>query len=235
MMKPALTYPSHRTNKALFIIVEGSIGAGKSTLCSTMSRLRSAQGPTLHMPEPVDKPSFKQLLGLFYTEPKRWAFAFQMFALKERFNQHTLASEMVNNGTTVIQDRSIFSDACFGITAHELGNMTIDEWDIYAEMFASLKRFLRYPDVLVYLKIPPEVCKERMDRRKRPEEDGVSLDYLKRIHDQHEQFIDEMSRYTRVLTIDSSPISDAHVANVNRSIEEIANEERRFMRDFRRL
>jgi len=234
-MSQPLTYPSHKTNKALFVTVEGSIGAGKSTICDTMNRLVSAQGPCCYMPEPVDKPAFKKLLGMFYNDPKRWAFAFQMFALKERFNQHTLAAELVNNNTSVIQDRSIFSDGCFGIVAHELGNMTTEEWDIYAETFAAMKRFLRYPDVVVYLRVLPEVCKERMDRRKRPEEDGVPLDYLKRLHDQHESFIDEMSRYTRVLVVDSSPVGDAQVTDVNKAVEQIANEERRFLRDFRRL
>lgn len=230
-----LSYPSHRTNNALFVVVEGNIGSGKTTLCNTIHRLRSASGACAIMPEPVDKPSFRQLLGLFYKDPKRWAFAFQMHALKERFNQHTLAAELVNNNTTVIQDRSIYADGCFGITAHELGNMTSEEWDIYAEMFASLKRFLRYPDVVVYLRVEPEVCKERMDKRKRPEETGVPLDYLKKIHDQHEKFIEEMSRYTRVLKVESSPFEDEHVAAVIKAIDDVASEERRFMKDFRRL
>ena len=234
-MPAQLSYPSHRTNNSLFIVVEGNIGSGKSTLCNTIHKLRSAAGATVIMPEPVDKPSFRKLLGFFYQDPKRWAFAFQMHALKERFSQHTLAAELVNSGTSVIQDRSIYADGCFGITAHELGNMTTEEWDIYAEMFAALKRYLRYPDVVVYLRVEPEVCKERMDRRKRPEEEGVPLDYLKKIHDQHEKFIEEMSRYTRVLVVDSSPISEDQVAAVNHAVEELATEERRFLRDFRKL
>lgn len=231
----ALTYPTHRTNNALFIVVEGNIGSGKTTLCNTIHRLRAAKSDCTILPEPVDKPTFRRLLGLFYQDPKRWAFAFQMHALKERFNQHTLAAELVNNSHSVVQDRSIYADGCFGITAHELGNMSLEEWEIYAETFAALKRFLRYPDVVVYLRVAPEICKERMDRRKRPEEEGVPLDYLKKLHDQHEKFIDEMSRYTRVLVVDTSPITDEQVAMVNTAVEELATEERRFLRDFRKL
>lgn len=230
-----LRYPSHRMNNAVFIVVEGNIGSGKSTFCETLRQIRSVTDDCLLMLEPVDKPCFKRMLGLFYTDPKRWAFAFQMLALKERFNQHTFAAEMANNGTSIIQDRSIWSDGCFGITAFELGNMVAEEWDIYAEMFGALKRFLRYPDVVVYLRVAPEICKERMDRRKRPEEAGVPLDYLKKLHDQHETFIEEMGRYTRVLVIDSSPSGNDQVAQVDKAIDEIANEDRRFMRDFRRL
>jgi len=235
MIGSGLRYPSHRTNNALFIVVEGNIGSGKTTFCNGLYEIRRNQnGPCQLLPEPVDKPDFRKLLGLFYTDPRRWAFAFQMYSPKERFNQHTLAAELANNDTSVVQDRSIYADGCFGITAHELGNMTTEEWGIYAEMFAAMKRFLRYPDVLVYLRVPPEVCKERMDTRKRPEEEGVPLDYLQRLHDKHEQFVDEMANYTRVLKVESSPTDDA-VVDVNRQIVELAQEERRFLRDFRRL
>lgn len=231
----SLNYPSHRTSSGLFIVVEGNIGSGKTTFCNALADIRKKTQSCELLPEPVDKPSFRHLLGLFYTDPKRWAFAFQMYALKERFNQHTWAAELSNNNTSVVQDRSIYADGCFGIIAHEQGNMTREEWEIYAEMFAAMKRFLRYPDVLVYMRVPPEVCKERMDSRKRPEEAGVPLDYLKKLHDQHEQFVAEMSKYTRVMVCEHSPYGDEQVALVNTAVEELAKEERRFMRDFRRL
>ena len=231
-----LDYPSHKTTHSLFIVVEGNIGSGKTTFCKTLRDVKGVGAePCELLPEPVDKPDFRRLLGLFYTDPKRWAFAFQMYALKERFKQHTWAAELSNNHVSVVQDRSIYADGCFGITAHELGNMTADEWQIYAEMFAAMKRFLRYPDVLVYLRVPPDVCKSRMDVRKRPEEEGVPLLYLQRLHERHEQFVTEMASYTRVLVVETSPLSVGEVTEVNNRINEIATEERRFMRDFRRL
>lgn len=230
-----LTYPSLSTGKGLFIVVEGNIGSGKTTFCESLAKVRTKTQPCELLPEPVDKPLFRKLLGNFYSDPKRWAFAFQMYALKERLNQHTWAAELANNNVSVVQDRSIYADGCFGIIAYEQGNMSLEEWDIYAETFAAMKRFLRYPDVLVYLRIPPEVCKQRMDTRKRPEEEGVPLDYLKRLHEQHEDFVNEMSRYTRVLVVEDSPFGDDAVSIVNGRIEEIAHEERRFLRDFRRL
>ena len=112
--------------------------------------------------------------------------------------------------------------------------LALDEWDIYAEMFGSLKRFLRYPDVMVYLRATPEVCHERTKVRGREEESGVPLDYLKRLHDEHEDLIDAMSRFTRVVVFDWNEFDD-DVGRINDQINAVLNEDVRFMRDFARL
>lgn len=212
-----------------FITVNGNIGTGKSTFCAALGSLIGAHV----MQEPVDKPAFRTLLGRYYDDPKRWGFTFQMYALKERFKQHTLASELVANGVTVVQDRDIYSDGCFGRLVYLDENMTTEEWDVYAETFGALKRFLRYPDLLVYLRADPEICHERTKRRGRKEEAGVPLDYLKRLHDEHEALVDAMSRFTRVVTFDWNEFQDT--SKVHAKINEVLGEDVRFMRDFARL
>jgi deoxyadenosine/deoxycytidine kinase len=112
--------------------------------------------------------------------------------------------------------------------------MDDDELGIYAETFGSMKRFLRYPDVLVYLRTDPKVCHERMQRRARSEEGGVPLEYLRRIHEKHESFVEEMSRFTRVLRIDWNHFG-SDVEAINERISAVADEDHRFLRDFRRL
>jgi deoxyadenosine/deoxycytidine kinase len=97
-----------------------------------------------------------------------------------------------------------------------------------------MKRFLRYPDILVYLRTDPAVCHERMRRRARSQEAGVPLDYLARIHQKHEELIEEMSNYTRVLSIDWN-FFGGDVGDINEKINETATEERKFLRDYRRL
>ena len=215
-----------------FIVIEGNIGVGKSSFSAQLNASRTRTSRLF--PEPVDKPAFRTLLGRYYEDPKRWGFTFQMYALKERFKQHTLAAELVNNGVDVIQDRSIYADGCFGKLVHQDGNMTQEEWDIYTDSFGNLKRFLRYPDVMVYLRASPEVCHERTKTRGRKEESGVPLDYLKRLHDEHESLVEAMSRFTRVVVFDWTEFpSDA--AAINRKINDVLTEDVRFLRDFNRL
>jgi len=227
----------HRQEDAfgLFVVVEGNIGSGKSEFCHMLRRIREEyDGPAEVLLEPVGKPRFRRLLGAYYEDMARWGFAFQMHALNERFRQHTYAAELASRGKHVVQDRSIYADGCFGTVVFEDGNMTEDEFAIYADCFGNMKRFLRYPDVLVYLRTDPQVCYDRMSRRARAEESAVPLEYLRRIHDKHELFVEEMSRFTRVLRVDWSHFG-ADIEAINRQINAVAEEDRRFIRDFRRL
>jgi deoxyadenosine/deoxycytidine kinase len=90
--KPRKELEHLRDTHGLFIVVEANIGAGKTEFCHMLGRVREAyDGPTKVLFEPVAKPRFKRLLGRFYQDPARWGFAFQMYALNERFKQHTLA------------------------------------------------------------------------------------------------------------------------------------------------
>ena len=218
-----------------FIVVEGNVGVGKSTFCKELIDIRTGgQRQQQHFPEPVDKPAFRTLLGRYYDAPDRWGFAFQMYALKERFKQHTLAAELVANGVDVVQDRSIYADGCFGRLVHLDENMTDEEWDIYADTFGSLKRYLRYPDLMVYLRADPDVCHERTRTRGREEETGVPLDYLKRLHDEHESLVDAMSRFTRVVVFDWNNFPP-DTETINDQINAAMGEDIRFLRDYAKL
>lgn len=222
--------PHLRDARAAFIGVEGNIGCGKSEATNMLARIRQAHdGPTLVLFEPL-KGRFKELLGKYYTDPKRWGFTFQMHALQARFRQHTLAAELVANGIDVVQDRTIYADGCFGMTVREDGNMDPEEWGIYEDTFGCLKRTLRYPDIIVYLRTRPETCFERMRRRARSEEASVPLVYLERIHNKHEMLADAMSLYTRVLRVDWNEYGD--IEALNDEINRVLREERPFLRDW---
>lgn len=225
--------PHLRDKRGIFIGIEANIGSGKTEAANMLARIRQGyDGPTLVLFEPI-KGRFKTLLGRFYADPKRWGFTFQMHALQARFRQHTLASQLTANGIDVVQDRTIFADGCFGMTVFEDGNMDAEEWGIYEDTFGCMKRELRYPDVIVYLRTDPQNCFDRMRRRARTEEAGVPLDYLRRIHDKHEMLIDAMSRYTRVLRVDWNEFGD--VEQLNEQVNKLAKEERPFMKNWNSL
>jgi deoxyadenosine/deoxycytidine kinase len=215
-----------------FIVVEGNIGVGKSSFSAKLAELRGTRSQLF--PEPVDKPAFRTLLGRYYADPGRWGFTFQMYVLKERFKQHTLAAELVANGVDVVQDRSIYADGCFGRLVHLDGNMSQEEWDIYADSFGNLKRFLRYPDLMVYLRADPKLCHERTKVRGREEESGVPLDYLKRLHDEHEALAEAMSRFMRVVVLDWTHFPTDYT-QIMEQINGALREDVRFLRDFARL
>ena len=225
-----------RADPAKFIVVEGNVGVGKSTLVDQLAveRERTSSRKCYVLPEPVNKPAFKTLLGRYYPEPARWGMTFQMYVLKERFKQHTFAAELAASGIDVVQDRSIYADGCFGHCVRADGNMDQEEWDIYADMFGALKRFLRYPDAMLYLRAEPKLCLERIKERSRKEECMVQIGYLERLHDEHEGLAAAMAHYTRVLVLDWTSFP-TNVTDVNNKLNKLLDEKRPFIRDFNSL
>lgn len=199
------------------ISIEGNIGAGKSTLLRVLDAWFE-QGTIETLPEPVE--SWKNcngqnLLGAFYADPKRYAFAFQSYAFISRMAQVQLEPQ---RAPLRILERSPLSDYCFAKNCHTNGIMDDVEWAAYRawwcffmhdnsplsllepanplstpgadEARVSAFRSLK-PGAIVYLRTTPDVCFSRMKIRSRSEEAGVQLEYLQQIHDQHEAWFPE--------------------------------------------
>lgn len=220
-----------------FITVEASIAAGKTEFCYMLARYREGLGVKCDVLfEPVNDSGFLELLGLFATDPKRWAFTFQMFALVSRFRQHTYAAERALNGTDVVQDRSIYADGCFATVAFNNGNMTELEWRIYAETFGHMTRDMRYPDLMVFLEVPAETCFDRANRRARKEErESIKLEYFQQLEDQHIRLAATMADFTRVIRLKWDHFG-GDIGAINDKVEAALGEpQRAFCKDWVRL
>lgn len=154
----------------MLIGIAGTIGAGKSTLCNKLVEiLPDITGePWVMLPEPVtDNP----YLGLFYEEPKRWAFTMQMFLLLRRFE----AACVPDDGVNYIQDRTLQEDRIFAVLAHKRDLMSKEEFAVYEgyyKVLSSSRRILR-PDITFYLQVSLETSMERIKARGRDVEGGL--------------------------------------------------------------
>jgi deoxyadenosine/deoxycytidine kinase len=155
--------------KKRLILVAGNIGAGKTSITQ---RLGERLGWETGYESVADNP----YLGDFYGDMRAWAFHLQVFFLGHRAEQHLAAAE---SPQSAILDRSIYEDFyIFTRALHRLGNMSERDYRSYERAFTLITRTLPAPDLLIHLKAPVKVLLQRIQRRGREIESGITADYL---------------------------------------------------------
>lgn len=180
----------HIESKPPCFIIEGNIGAGKSTLVSLIQ-----QHLDVHVIfEPHDQWQMvggtENLLDKFYKDTQRWAYTFQSYAFVTRVRAQEEHAKKYPSMPQVLE-RSVYSDRyCFAKNCFELGYMNALEWKLYQEWFSWLvDNYTVVPDGFIYLQTEPSKCFDRLTKRDRFEESDVSLDYLASLHEKHENWL----------------------------------------------
>lgn len=170
-------------------IVEGNIGAGKSTFLKLIHEHTGIDVSFEPLHNWQKKINGQSLLENFYHNPQRWAYTLETFAMLCRVQEHI--REQSNKNFYRLVERSIYSGHyCFALGGYENGFMNDLEWKFYMELFEFLipKKCLP-PRGFIYLRTNPERAYERIKKRHRAEEDTVELSYIKQLHTYHERFL----------------------------------------------
>lgn len=200
------------------IAVEGNIAAGKSSFLHILKEEFNfvvvpepiTKWQNVIKEEDSSQQNGGNLLGLFYDDPHRWGYTFQSYAFLSRMRAQLNSWKQVPlypnrsniNGSRNAKsskkisiqffERSVYSDRyCFAQNCHENQIINDVEWNIYKdwhdfliESFGELNL-----DGFVYLQTKPETCFHRLKKRNRFEETSISLDYLKTLHEKHEDWL----------------------------------------------
>lgn len=171
-------------------IIEGNIGAGKSTFL----RLIHERLPVQIVYEPHTKwqtvDGQENLLDKFYQDTKRWGYTFQSYAFVTRVIEQEKHAQ-TNQFDRQLLERSVYSDRyCFAKNCFEMGTISGLEWSLYKQWFEWLvENYTTKPSGFIYLQSDPTVCYERLKKRGRQEEAAVPLSYLKSLHEKHEDWL----------------------------------------------
>jgi deoxyadenosine/deoxycytidine kinase len=202
-----------KTKKPKHIAVAGNIGAGKTTLTELLSK----HYRWIPHFEDVDHNPY---LFDFYEDMPRWSFNLQIYFLNSRIRQ---LNEIQRGTETVIQDRTIFEDAyIFAPNLHEMGLMSKRDFDNYFMFFETLKTMVQPPDMLIYLKASVPTLVAQIQKRGREYEENIRLDYLKRLNDFYNKWIDGYKEGPLlVIDIDKNkfPENDEHLGDIIRKID----------------
>lgn len=159
-----------------YVVVEGPIGAGKTSLTRLLAQ--HCGGATL-----LEDPASNPFLAGFYRDPARNALPAQLFFLFQRAEQvRTLAQSDLFNRVT-FADFMFEKDPLFaGLT---LGD---DELKLYRQIYTHLSLQLPVPDLVIYLQAAPQTLIERVQKRAAGYERNISDDYLARLSDAYARY-----------------------------------------------
>ncbi|MBX3680684.1 deoxynucleoside kinase [Cognatazoarcus halotolerans] len=201
--------------KARYIVVEGPIGAGKTSLARRLTE-RLAAKPILEQPE------LNPFLARFYQDMERWAFPTQLSFLYQRIDQ--LAFLHAEDTQRIVSDFLLDKDPLFAGL-----NLGDDELALYRRLFDSLKpRIAPAPDLVVYLQAKPETLVERVRKRGLEAERRISETYLEKVADSYARFFYEYQA-APVFIVDAEILNPAdHEEDFELLVERLRN-----MRSFR--
>ena len=140
-------------DKYRYIVVEGPIGVGKTTLARAISE---ASGAALMLEDPDANP----FLPRFYENPERYALPTQLFFLFQRIEQVAALNQADLFRRATVGDFMLEKDPLFARL-----NLKDEELKLYEQIFDHLKPQAPAPDLVIYLQATPETLVERVYRR----------------------------------------------------------------------
>jgi deoxyadenosine/deoxycytidine kinase len=177
-----------------YIVIEGNIGAGKTTLATRISEEYNARLILEHF---ADNP----FLPKFYNDPEKYSFPLELSFLASRYKQ--LNEELVTQDlfkSFTIADYYFMKSLVFASST-----LRGEEYNLYRQIFFIIYGTLPKPDIFVYLHLSPEKLLRNIEKRGRNYEKKITAEYLQRIQDSYFAFF-KQNPENRYLIIDINEI-----------------------------
>lgn len=189
-------------------MIEGNIGAGKTTLATKMSN-------DLHARLILEQFDDNPFLPKFYEDPEKHAFPLELSFLAERYHQlkkELTAPDIFKPG--VIADYYFFKSLIFA-----RANLKEDEYALYTKLFHIINDSLPKPDLLIYLYHNIEQLQKNIRKRGRNYEQNIADDYLIKIQNAYFDFFKQMPEL-KILVID---VNNMDFVNNQKDYEQLLN------------
>lgn len=182
---------SPRFKTPRYIVVEGPIRVGKSTLAKVLAEQLHAR----RVFDCEDNP----FLADFYDEKPGAAFRAQMYFLYERHRQ-LMEARPEDATAPVVSDFLFEKDKIFAYI-----NLDNEELKLYEKYFDMLAPSIAAPDLVIYLQAKTEVLRRRVSKKAEPAEAQVSPEYVEAVANAYEHFFFRYSG-SNLLVVDTSDI-----------------------------
>jgi deoxyguanosine kinase len=159
-----------------YIVIEGPLGVGKTSLAMMLSEKMGGQA----LLEDVEENPF---LVSFYQDPKKLAFQTQIFFLLRRYNLTAELAQIDLFSRVTVSDFLFDKDRLFA-----RANLEDDEYWLYDQLFQILRKRIVPPDLVIFLQAKTDVLADRIRRRNRKYERAIGYKYLDRINQAFNEF-----------------------------------------------
>ncbi len=165
--------------------IAGNIGVGKTTLTEKLS---NDLGFSPIYESVIDNP----YLSDFYNDMSRWSFNLQIYFLYTRFESQV---KLLESNSSFIQDRTIYEDKeIFASNLVELGHMSDRDFKTYCEIFNAMLKFVKKPDLIIYLQANTDTLMSRIKNRKRDYELDISSEYIHSLNIYYDRWINKLPK-----------------------------------------
>ena len=177
-----------------YVVVEGSIGAGKTTLSTMLANDFNAE---LVLERFADNP----FLEKFYKDPEHYAFPVEMTFLMDRYQPLT----------NLLTARDLFTDFVIGdyfidkCLLFSKNNLSKDEFSLFKTVFDTISGFLPKPDLILYLYTKPDRLLKQIAKRNRSFEKDITAEYLTDIQEKYLTYFRE-NQQIPILLVDTENV-----------------------------
>lgn len=192
-----------------FIVIEGNIGAGKTSLSKKLAEDFNSK---LILEQFAENP----FLPKFYNDPKRYSFQLELSFLADRFHQ-------LNND---LRDRDLFKNSVIAdyyftkSLIFSQNTLSDDEFNLYRKIFDIIYTSLPKPDLYVYLYLKPHSLIKNIKKRGRVYEKEIEIEYLENIQNGYFRYFKEQ-KHLKFLIIDTNNIDFVGNENDYNTIKDV--------------
>jgi deoxyadenosine/deoxycytidine kinase len=196
-------------SKPIIISVEGNIGSGKSTILEKLEGFMRDNNRIVFLKEPVDiwesikdSNTGENILQKFYKDQYTYAFPFQVMAYASRLSMIRNTIKNRNDIDIIICERSLAADKhIFAKMLYDDGKIDDISYQIYNNFYNMFEEEFKL-DGIIYIDADAEICSERINKRSRAGESGISLEYLQKCKSYHHEWLTNTK--TNVLNINAN-------------------------------
>lgn len=192
-----------------YLVIEGVIGAGKTTLARLLAEQLNAR---LVCEQFEDNP----FLERFYDSKSEWAFQTQLAFLASRFRQQKELAKGDLFHQLTVSDYSFDKDRIF---AHQ--TLQGDELQLYDTLYRLMEPNAPVPDLVVYLQSSPDRLLRNIAKRDRPYERDIEREYIEELHAAYTQYFQHY-RKSPLLVVNATELDFVeHPAHFNAILDHL--------------